>query len=157
MSYIFDCQIVAVILCQQLFLINHVQMDVIKGSDLKLLLKKKGITSNYLSDTLGIHKTSISRYFTDDIAMPATFILKVAKLAGLQMSDLVKGDGPSVHIVSEPSVVYERTPKKEPIPSVDGLAIGEYIMMIEKRLLAVEQSLKDMQNKRDRVMELELV
>ena len=132
-------------------------MDVIKGSDLKLLLKKKGISQKDVVDTLGFTQTMVSRYYNDKNEMPASFILKVAKLARLQMSDLVKGDGPSVHIVSEPSVVYERTPKKEPIASVDGLAIGEYIMMIEKRLLAVEQSLKDMQNKRDRVMELELV
>ena len=132
-------------------------MDVIKGSDLKLLLKKKGISQKDVVDTLGFTQTMVSRYYNDKNEMPASFILKVAKLARLQMSDLVKGDGPSVHIVSEPSAVYERTPKKEPIPSVDGLAIGEYIMMIEKRLLAVEQSLKDMQNKRDRVMELELV
>jgi len=58
-------------------------MDVIKGSDLKLLLKRRGISSTYLSEMLSIHKSQISRYFTDDITMPASFLLKVAKLAGL--------------------------------------------------------------------------
>lgn len=135
-------------------------MDVIKGSDLKLLLKRKGITSNYISDTLGIHKTSISRYFTDDIAMPATFMLKVAKLAGLEMSDLIKDDSPKSSIASEPPFIYKRTPTKEPTPthgidvSINGLPIGEYIRMVEKRLSDMERSIYDMEKKSTRVMEM---
>ena len=89
-------------------------MDVIKGSDLKLLLKRRGITSTYLSEMLSIHKSQISRYFTDDITMPASFLLKVAKLANLEMSDLIKEDGISTNIVSEPMAVYGRTVKNEP-------------------------------------------
>ncbi len=138
-------------------------MDVIKGSDLKLLLKKKGISQKDVVDTLGFAQNMVSRYYNDKNEMPASFILKVAKLARLQMSDLAKGDGPSVHIVSEPSVVYERTPKKEPIHTtgidvlINGMPIGEYIQMVEKRLADMERSLKEMEKKGHKVMEMELV
>lgn len=62
-------------------------MDVIKGSDLKLLLKKKGISQKDLIDSLGFNQTVISRYYNDKNEMPASFLLKVAKMAGLKMSD----------------------------------------------------------------------
>lgn len=126
-------------------------MDVIKGSDLKLLLKKKGISSAYLSESLSIHKSQISRYFTDDVAMPAIFILKVAKLADLEISDLIKEDGISTKVASEPMAVYERTVKKEPKAvthdievSINGMSITKYIRMVEQRLADMERSVMDL-------------
>jgi transcriptional regulator with XRE-family HTH domain len=130
-------------------------MEVINGAELALLLKKKGIKQKDLCEKLDIDQSLVSKYYHDVHVMPAPFLLKVAKLAGLQMSDLIK-DEPSGIIASEPMVMYERTPKKESRTNhvVDGLAIGEYIMMIEKRLIDVEQSLKEMQKKSSRVMEM---
>jgi len=139
-------------------------MDVIKGSDLKLLLKRRGISSTYLSESLSIHKSQISRYFTDDIAMPATFIIKVAKVARLEISDLIKEDGISTKIASEPMAVYERTIKNEPkavTPDIEvcinGMSISAYIQMVEQRLADMERSVMDLQKKSNRVMDLELV
>lgn len=139
-------------------------MEVIKGSDLKLLLKRRGITSTYLSEMLSIHKSQISRYFTDDITMPASFLLKVAKLAGLDMSDLIKEDSISTNIVSEPMAVYGRTVKNEPKAvtpdievSIKGMSLSAYIQMIEQRLADMERSVMDLQKKSNKVMEMEMV
>lgn len=139
-------------------------MDVIKGSDLKLLLKKKGISQKDLIDSLGFNQTVISRYYNDKNEMPASFLLKVAKLAGLEMSDLLKEDGISTKIASEPMAVYERTIKNEPkavTPDIEvcinGMSIAAYIQMVEQRLADMERSVMDLQKKSNRVMDLELV
>lgn len=139
-------------------------MEVIKGSDLKLLLKKKGISQKDLIDSLGFNQTVISRYYNDKNEMPASFLLKVAKLAGLDMSDLIKEDSISTNIVSEPMAVYGRTVKNEPKAvtpdievSIKGMSLSAYIQMVEQRLADMERSVMDLQKKRDKVMEMELV
>lgn len=67
-------------------------INLIKGSDLKIKLKKMGISSVDLCRAFGYNKTTVSRYFTDDMQMPASFIVKVAKYANLKVSDLIEGD-----------------------------------------------------------------
>lgn len=103
-------------------------IDLIKGSKLKILLKKKGILSKHITEAFGLNRTTVSRYFTDDIAMPATFIVKVAFYAKLNIHDLITGDPndvqdfiidadwidadtpPVPQIAAEPTPEYQRLP-----------------------------------------------
>ena len=99
-------------------------INIIKGSELKLKLKRKRITSREICEKLGYNKTTVSRYFTDDMAMPATFIVKVAFFAKLNIHDLITGDPNDVEdfiidadwseslpeLAAEPQAEYQRLP-----------------------------------------------
>jgi transcriptional regulator with XRE-family HTH domain len=92
-------------------------------------LKRKKITSAEICNKLGYNKTTVSRYFTDDMAMPATFIVKVAFYAKLNIEDLIIGDHDDVEdfiidtdwtealtsIASEPVEEYQRLPPAAPM------------------------------------------
>jgi transcriptional regulator with XRE-family HTH domain len=101
-------------------------MDIklISGKKLKILLKRKGISQQELIKKFGFHQTTISRYFTDDQAMPASFIIKVAAYAGLTLDQLTEGhiepaiiDVPHMEVAAEPVLNYIPEPaKKEVIP-----------------------------------------
>lgn len=67
-------------------------IKLISGKNLKILLKRKGISQKELIAKFGLHQTTVSRYLTDSMQMPASFILKVAKYANLSINDLIEGD-----------------------------------------------------------------
>ena len=104
-------------------------IELIKGSKLKILLKRKGILSKHITEAFGLNRTTVSRYFTDDMAMPATFIVKVAFYAKLNIEDLIIGDHDDVEdfiidtdwtealtsIASEPVEEYQRLPPAAPM------------------------------------------
>ena len=99
-------------------------IELIKGSKLKILLKRKGILSKHITEAFGLNRTTVSRYFTDDMAMPATFIVKVAFFAKLNIHDLITGDPNDVEdfiidadwseslpeLAAEPQAEYQRLP-----------------------------------------------
>jgi transcriptional regulator with XRE-family HTH domain len=108
-------------------------IDLIKGSKLKILLKRKGILSKHITEAFGLNRTTVSRYFTDDMAMPATFIVKVAFYAKLDINDLITGDPndvqdfiidadwtdadtpPVPQLAAEPTPEYQRLPPTAPM------------------------------------------
>lgn len=120
----------------------------IKGSELKIILKKKRITQNMLSDFFGIHRTTISRYFTDDIQMPASFILKVAVYAKLDIKDLITSGyiGKSM-VVTEPEVPYvtkkQDEVKAEPIIKLNFTVLEKRLIYLENEMRKVKSELKD--------------
>ena len=126
-------------------------MEVIKGSDLKLLLKKKGITQKFLSESLGIHMTTISRYFTNDIMMPATFILRVAVLADLKIENLVKYKDTEKLILfaNESQAEYKVTSKKE-IDSINVDDLSIIIRGIQNKIQDIQKDLKVLKEKEKR-------
>lgn len=93
-------------------------IELISGKKLKILLKKRGILQKDLMKEFGFNQTTISRYFTDDQQMPASFIIKVAIYAGLQIKDLIEGQ------VDEP-VLY-RHPDND-VTSIAAEPQAEYI------------------------------
>jgi len=67
------------------------EIDIIKGSDLKILLKRKGVKINDLSDTFGLSRITVSKYLNDKSTIPASFIIKVIAYAGLKLEDMIAG------------------------------------------------------------------
>lgn len=119
-------------------------MEVIKGSDLKLLLKSKGITQDTLSEKTGVIRTSISRYFSDEVTMPYHFLLKVAVLCGLQLKDLVKYDDDEVIVkTKEPPPVYEVKYRMDEEISVDHL--GQVIRNMQEKIAELQKQVRQLQ------------
>jgi transcriptional regulator with XRE-family HTH domain len=118
-------------------------MEVIKGSNLKLLLKKKGITQKFLSESLGIHMTTISRYFTDDVAMPATFVLRVAVLADFQIEDLVKyHKSEKLILVANETQAEYKTEVKKDVDSIKVDDLGKVIRDIQTSIVEMKKEIK---------------
>lgn len=120
-------------------------MEVIKGSDLKLLLKRKGITQNKLSEDLGIDRTQISRYFTDDVIPTYPFIIKVAALAGLSIDDLVKYGKKEVTAFHEPQAEYVRTEKPEKQIPLDDL--GKVIREMQTKISELQKEVRELKKR----------
>lgn len=119
-------------------------MEVIKGSDLKLLLKRKGITQDTLSEKTGVVRSSISRYFSDDVTMPYHFLLKVAAIAGLELKDLVKYTDKEVIIQSkEPAPEYNVTKKEDDDISIDDL--GNVIRAMQEKIQELQKQVRQLQ------------
>jgi len=120
-------------------------MEVIKGSDLKLLLKKKGITQVYLEKELDVPQSLISRYLSDDVVPTYPFIIKLAALAGLSIDDLVvKGKADVKIMASEPQASYQRTEKPETI-TIDNLGI--IIREMQNKIQDLQKDLKVLKEK----------
>jgi hypothetical protein len=75
------------------------QFNIIAGKELRLKLKRKGISSVDIVRDLGYNKSQVSLYFTDNRAMPAHFIVSVASYAKLDISDLVEGGIGDLHVM----------------------------------------------------------
>lgn len=130
-------------------------MDIlpIKGSELKLLLKRKGITSLMVSDNLNINRTQLSRYFTDDVAMPANFILRVAAYANLSIDDLIKKQNDTA---SEPTVPYIKSIDKSKTTSGIQIIIGDtyiedIINTLQSEIEKINQELTLLKNKENKL------
>jgi transcriptional regulator with XRE-family HTH domain len=99
-------------------------IELITGGQLKILLKRRGIKISELVDAFDFNRITISRYFNDHVQMPADFIIKVAKFAGLSLDQLTEGhiepaviDVPHIEVAAEPVLDYIPEPaKKEVIP-----------------------------------------
>lgn len=119
-------------------------MEVIKGSDLKLLLKRKGITQDILSKKLGVDRSQISRYFTDDVVPTYPFILKVAVISGLEIKDLVKYDNDEVIIkTKEPPAEYQLKYRVDEEISVDDL--GQVIRNMQEKIAELQKQVRQLQ------------
>jgi len=120
-------------------------MEVIKGSDLKLLLKRKGITQVFLEKELEVQQSLISRYLTDDVVPPYHFVLKVAALAGLSIEDLVKYDKKEVKAFHEPQAEYFRTEKTDKAIPIDDL--GKIIREMQTKITELQKEVKELKKR----------
>jgi len=131
------------------------QFNTISGSALRLKLKRKGISSVDICRDLGYNKTTVSRYFTNDTAMPATFIIKVAAYAKLSLHDLIDDahiiditpPPPAITAAAEPAPVYESkkapdlVPAPSPLVSIDVSALDIIIHELRTKLTVMELEL----------------
>jgi transcriptional regulator with XRE-family HTH domain len=134
-------------------------VNLISGKQLKLLLKRRRISSIELCRVLNMSQAQVSRYFTNEVAMPATFIVKVAAYANLSLNDLTEGSiaeaqviditppAPQVTIAAEPAPTYEskRPPDPAPVPSplvqIDVSALDIIIHELRTKLTVMEHEL----------------
>lgn len=134
-------------------------MEVINGSDLALLLKKKGIKQKTICEKLNIDQSLVSKYYNDVFTMPAPFLLKVAALAGLEMNDLVKLEKQKPDTIKEPEAIYKKKEKEDLINIemlINGTSVSDYLSKIEQRLADMERTIQDMEKKSIKVNEPEL-
>ena len=87
------------------------EVNLKKGSEIRKILKRKGLSSADICRALGLHKTTVSRYFTDDVKkIPLQFLINVAKLAEMSVEEFTEGYRPEQIFeapkASEPPVIY---------------------------------------------------
>jgi transcriptional regulator with XRE-family HTH domain len=61
----------------------------ISGSDLKIKLKRKKIKIEDLIEKYGLKRATVSRYLNNHMAMPATFIIQVAEISGMDIKEFM--------------------------------------------------------------------
>jgi transcriptional regulator with XRE-family HTH domain len=66
-------------------------IELIKGSVLKIKLKRKGIKIDDLLEAFNFNRVMVSKYVNNKAAMPATFIIKVMKYANFTVDDMIEG------------------------------------------------------------------
>jgi hypothetical protein len=134
------------------------QISLIKGSDLKLKLKRKRILSVDICRDLGYNENTVSRYFKNKMAMPAKFIVNVAAYAGFSISDLVEGNiseygidtRPVAVTADDPEIKYTTTPKPKPQKSkkelitIDTSKVEAYLEELQKKIDMVQQEVIDL-------------
>lgn len=142
-------------------------LKLIKGSYLKILLKRKKISQKELCDEFGFNRTTVSRYFSDDMAMPANFIIKVAAYSGLSISDLTEGNdiksekstnsetqissqekyisASTLHHVAEPHEVYDLPAASPPAPAERPM-ISIDMSVLEDKLRELYRMMHDVQD-----------
>lgn len=144
-------------------------VNIISGRELKLLLKRRRISSIEICKALNMSQAQVSRYFTNEVAMPATFIIKVAAYANLSLHDLIEGGFPEAQVIditppppaitaaAEPAPVYESKKAPDPVPapsplvSIDVSALDIIIHELRTKLTVMEHEVSKIRQ------ELELV
>lgn len=135
-------------------------IDLISGSQLKILLKRRGIKINDLVEVFDFNRITISRYFNDRNPIPADFIVKVAAYANLSLNDLIEGGFPEAQVIditppppaitaaAEPAPVYESKKAPDPVPaapsplvSIDVSALDIIIHELRTKLTVMELEL----------------
>lgn len=141
----------------------------IKGSDLKIILKKKKLKIQDLAERYGLVRTTISRYLNDQMAMPATFIVQVAEFANMSIEDFMVNDDKSTSIVLPPDVKTDPVHQENPAPvqeyvipdlpelvikgdtSFDAKAPLKWLEInsteLEKYILSLEARIKDLESR----------
>lgn len=141
-------------------------IELISGSQLKILLKRRGIKISELVDAFEFNRITISRYFNDHVPMPADFIIKVAKFAGLSLDQLLEGQfessvkiNPQTDVAAEPETEYIQEPPPEaPPPEPKSPIIIIDTSGLEHKLTDLYHKIEDIQHEiEDIKKELELV
>lgn len=136
------------------------QVNLIKGPDLKLKLKKKGVLSVDICRAFGYNKTTVSRYLSGNMQMPASFIFNVAIFAGFNIADLVEVNKDKkdylldenytdvIDILSEPDEIYHPITKELPAPIKEDTSAPVHTKssLIQLDTTTLEKMLQDMQS-----------
>ena len=132
---------------------SHIEL--IPGSDLKLKLKKKGILQQDLVREFGYDENTVSRYLSNRIKMPATFIIKVMKYANFTVDDMIEGtdkytyiphDG-NVSIAAEQVVTYLPAPAPQSdinVPLLNMSDLLDQVADLRAQLESLEQTINDL-------------
>jgi transcriptional regulator with XRE-family HTH domain len=143
------------------------RIELIKGSDLKLKLKKKGILQQDIVKKFGYNANTVSRYLseTNPMQMPASFVINVAIMAKLNLSDLIQGyndpyiitDMRDKEVAAEPQVPYIAAPIQKELPppppqeihksdlvTIDVSRLTDIIDKLRTQLENVEQTVMDL-------------
>lgn len=122
-------------------------IQIISGSKLKIMLKRKRILQKDICENLNMNQATVSRYFTNDMSMPATFILRVAKFANFSIDELIEtyeiGDI-SPQVLNEQKGGYDRSGGGDPSKRggnglIDTEALEAVIGDLQKRLTDLEK------------------
>lgn len=119
-----------------------IDIDCISGSELRNLVRSRGIRNRDLEEALVMPQTVISRYLNDHVAMPASFIVKVAAICGFTISDLITGpDADKVPVFIPPTDTPDTA--AEPVP-----VYGENLIPVSQALdipslLSIIQQMQD--------------
>lgn len=177
MAYFFDYQHFVIILLYIYFFNSQFilsMINLISGKKLKLLLKRRRISSIEISNVLNISQSQVSRYLTDEVSMPATFVIRVAAYAKLKIEDLTEGytephtiDIPHTEVAAEPPApciaaaepppVYQSrkapdtVPAPSPLVTIDVSALDIIIHELRTKLTVMEHEVSKIKQ------ELELV
>lgn len=140
-------------------------VELIKGSQLKILLKRKGIKLKDIVEKFDMNRIMVSRYLNDNAAMPASFVLKVALYANLNLNDLLEGtinpntiDITYTNVAAEPQVPYITAPKVPELPepkedqkedikdlvTIDVTGLTKIIDHLREQIDHVEQTVMDL-------------
>jgi transcriptional regulator with XRE-family HTH domain len=150
-------------------------LELIKGSQLKILLKRKGIKSMDIVEAFDLNRIMVSRYFNDKAAMPADFIIKVAIYSKLSITDFIETKGdfydvidlsehheqisaaePEIKYIPEPAKKIEIPPLKlpehpKPFINIDTTELEDKITDLYHKIEDIQQQIGDIKK------ELELV
>lgn len=130
-------------------------IELIKGSNLKIKLKRKGILSKDIQAAFNLNQTTVSRYFTNDMAMPATFIIKVMKYANFTVDDMIEGPDKSItythpddaQIAAEPAETYLPAPAPQrdiDVPVLNMSDLLDQVADLRAQLESLEQTINDL-------------
>ena len=126
-------------------------IELIKGSVLKIKLKRKGIKIDDLLEAFNFNRVMVSKYVNNKAAMPATFIIKVMKYANFTVDDMLEGpdkyitythpdDAP---IAAEPVVTYLQA-KSDNRPTIDISHLIDTISDLRAQMESLEQTINDL-------------
>lgn len=113
------------------------KFNLIKGSELKLILKKKKVSQKDLCEALGYNQATASRYFTDNLSLSAQFLVDVMIYAKIGLREVIE-KGVVVDIAphllaAETQEIYGTEEKASTIKE-----LRSQMRMIERRLSELE-------------------
>lgn len=125
----------------------------LKGSELKIKLKRRKIKIDDLVAHYGLSRQTVSRYLNDHMAMPATFIIQVAEFANMSIYDFTTGYIKESEVMTPKIHAPDKYTTHEEIETIASEELEEYktpdarmivdFTSIEERLVSIEKEIED--------------
>ena len=125
----------------------------LKGSELKIKLKRRRIKIDDLVAHYGLSRQTVSRYLNDHMAMPATFIIQVAEFANMSIQDFISGSMKESEVITHKLTPIKTYPSPEVVETIAAEAPVEYktekeriivdFTNIEERISTIEKEIED--------------
>ena len=122
----------------------------IKGSELKIKLKKKKVKLEEFANHYGLVRTTISRYLNDHMAMPASFIIQVADYTGMEIKDFMRNKDEDID--SSSSKEYSYADDDQILPAED---IQESYHPDEKEIFELKEQDPEEYNRENKLIDLD--
>lgn len=107
------------------------------GNEIKALLLKKGITIDDIARDFGLHKTTVVRYFTNELNMSAKFLFNLADYSKLNVYKFVEHDD------GKPVNQYKEKPKQI---ELDTSKIQETISSLKEKINSLSLEIERLRN-----------